>query len=103
MGEIAEDFNDVHESDWYNNAICWASANGIAAGYGNNLFGPDDFLTGEQMETILWNYAKYKDVEDSATENSNIFGIKDGVGVAEMVKRSQSAATIYRFCTEIMK
>ena len=55
------------------------------------------------METILKNYAKHKDVEISADEDSDIFSIMDGFGIEEKVKRSQSAAMIYRFCTEIMK
>lgn len=101
--EIAEGFNDVYEGDWYNNAICWASANNIAGGYGNSIFGPNDIATREQMETILKNYLKYKDVEIFGDENSDILSMMDELGIEEKVMRSQSAAMIYRFCTEIMK
>ena len=133
MVEIAEGFNDVFDSDWYNNAIRWASASGIAGGYGDSIFGPNDAVTREQMATILWRYAKYKDIDVSVGENTNILSYADafdiaeyaipamqwacGAGVIQGIEqnntmhlapqgnavRSQSAAVIYRFCTEIMK
>jgi hypothetical protein len=133
MAEIAEGFNDVYESDWYNNAIRWASSKGIAEGYGDSVFGPNDTVTREQMATILWRYAKYKDIDVSVGENTNILSYADAFDIAEYAipamqwacgsgtiqgiaknntvylepqgdaVRSQSAAMIYRFCTEIMK
>ena len=133
MVEIAEGFNDVFDSDWYNNAIRWASASGIAGGYGDSIFGPNDAVTREQMATILWHYAKYKDIDVSVGENTNILSYADAFDIAEYAMpamqwacgagviqgieqnntmhlvpqgnavRSQSAAMIYRFCAEIMK
>ena len=133
MVEIAEGFNDVFDSDWYNNAIRWASASGIAGGYGDSIFGPNDAVTREQMATILWRYAKYKDIDVSVGENTNILSYADAFDIAEYAMpamqwacgagviqgieqnnimhlvpqgnavRSQSAAMIYRFCAEIMK
>ena len=133
MVEIAEGFNDVYESDWYNNAIRWASASGIAGGYGDSIFAPNDIITREQMATILWHYAKYKDIDVSVGENTNILSYADALDIAEyaipamqwacgagMIQgfeenhcmyldpqgdavRSQSATMIYHFCTKIMK
>ena len=130
---VEEGFNDVCESDWYNNAIRWASSNRIAEGYGNSVFGPNDTVTREQMATILWRYAKYKDMDVSVGEDTNILNYADVFDIAEyaipamqwacgsgMIQgteknnmgyldprgdavRSQSATMIYRFCTEIMK
>ena len=53
-------FIDVEDDTWYTNAILWASENNIVEGYGNNRFGPEDNVTREQMVTILYRYAKYK-------------------------------------------
>ena len=36
--------------------------NGIVGGYGNDLFGPKDLITREQMAVMLNNYIKYKGI-----------------------------------------
>ena len=50
-------FTDVPTSQWYNNAVTWASARGVVGGYGNGKFGPDDAVTLEQVFVILWNHS----------------------------------------------
>ena len=129
--EVAEGFNDVFESDWYNNAIRWASANGIVEGYGDSIFGPNDSITREQMAAILWRYAKYKGYDVSAGKDTNLLSYEDALNVSSWAMdamqwacgsgliqgiarnntmyleprgnavRSQSATMIYRFCTMI--
>ena len=133
MVEIAEGFDDVLDGAWYSNAIRWASANGIAGGYGDSIFGPNDMITREQMATMLWRYAKYKNIDVSVGENTNILSYADAFDIAayampamqwacgsgviqgieqnntmklaprSSVVRSRSAAMIYHFCTEVMK
>ena len=133
MVEIAEGFDDVLDGAWYSNAIRWASANGIAGGYGDSIFGPNDIITREQMATMLWRYAKYKNIDVSVGENTNILSYADAFDIAayampamqwacgsgviqgieqnntmklaprSSVVRSRSAAMIYHFCTEVMK
>ena len=130
---VAEDFDDVYETDWYNNAIRWASANGVVEGYGNGAFGPNDTITREQLATILWRYCKYKGIDVSVGEETNILSYEDAFDVSSwameamqwacgsgMIQgidknnsryldpqgnadRSQSATMIFRFCTEIQK
>ena len=53
-------FTDAADGAWYAGAVTWAAANGIAAGYGNGLFGPNDPITREQLAVMLWRYAKFK-------------------------------------------
>lgn len=53
-------FNDVASGQYYADAVAWASANGIVAGYGNGSFGPNDVITREQLVAILFRYAEYK-------------------------------------------
>lgn len=50
-------FKDVIPGAYYAKAVAWAQNNGIIAGYGNGMFGPEDNITREQMATILWKYA----------------------------------------------
>lgn len=51
-------FEDVAEGAWYTEAIRWAVSEGVASGYGNGMFGPNDPITREQMVTILYRYEK---------------------------------------------
>lgn len=57
---VESKFKDVPSKIWYTDAVSWASENGIVMGYGNELFGPNDSITREQMTTILYRYAQYK-------------------------------------------
>ena len=50
-------YNDVAEGEWYTDAIRWAVGQGIAGGYGNRTFAPNDNLTREQLAVMLWRYA----------------------------------------------
>ena len=131
--EAAEGFNDVYDYDWYNNAIRWASASGIARGYGDSIFGPNDAITREQIATVLHHYCTYKGIDVSIGGHTNILSYADisdvsswameamqwacGSGAIQGMEkndtaylepqgvavRSQSAAMIYQFCTEIVK
>ena len=55
--EVAETFTDVSPDAWYAKAIAWAVAEGVADGYGEGLFGPNDAITREQLAAMLWRYA----------------------------------------------
>lgn len=62
-------FTDVASGQWYTKAVAWAYANGVVSGYDNGAFGPNDPITREQFATILYNYAKYKKMDTSASAN----------------------------------
>ncbi|MEI3218737.1 MAG: S-layer homology domain-containing protein [Lachnoclostridium sp.] len=49
-------------ADWYKDAVIWASQNGIITGYSDTglFLGSADPITREQMATIMYRYAKYK-------------------------------------------
>ncbi len=51
-------FGDVSANAWYAQAVAWAAENGITQGYGDDLFGPDDPITREQLALMLWRYTK---------------------------------------------
>jgi len=56
-GETA--FADVTSDTWYSTAIAWATTNGIVMGYDETTFGVNDFVTREQMYTILYRYMNF--------------------------------------------
>lgn len=129
----AMDFHDVQPDAWYTEAVRWAVSQGVAQGYGNGSFGPDDTLSREQMVTILWRYAQYKDSDVSVGENTNILSYDDAAAVAQYAipamqwacgsgivtgktqgsgmildpqgstTRAQMATMMMRFCAEIVE
>ena len=74
-------FTDVAADAWYADAVNWAAAKGIVGGYGNGKFGPEDSITREQMAVILYNYAKFKGEDMTATADLTAFS--DGAQVSD--------------------
>ena len=72
-------FTDVTADAWYAGAVNWAAANGIVGGYGNGKFGPEDSITREQMAVLLYNYAKFKGEDMTATADLSAFSDGDQV------------------------
>lgn len=54
-------FSDVPENTWYD-AVIWASAQGIASGTGGK-FEPTRAITRQEMVVMLYNYAKFLDMD----------------------------------------
>ncbi|NLV35807.1 MAG: hypothetical protein GXY17_03920, partial [Clostridiaceae bacterium] len=49
----------------------------------NGKFNPNNPITREQLAAILWRYAKYKGMDVSVGENTNILSYNDAFDVAE--------------------
>ena len=52
------DFSDVDPAAWYGEAVRWAASEGVAGGYGDGRFGPDDPITREQLAVMLYQCAR---------------------------------------------
>jgi uncharacterized repeat protein (TIGR02543 family) len=50
-------FSDVADGKWYTGAAIWAYRNGIVSSYGNGKYGPEDYITRQDLAVILSNYA----------------------------------------------
>ena len=72
-------FADVDATAYYGTAVYWARLNGIAGGYDNATFGPNDPITREQMAAILYRYAQYKGYDVSAKADLNKFTDADEI------------------------
>ncbi len=48
-------FTDMNAC-WYENAVTWAYAKGITSGVSDTRFAPDDFLTREQLVSMLYRF-----------------------------------------------
>lgn len=49
-------FSDVEPNSWYADAVTWAATKQITLGYDDNRFGPNDYISREQLATMLWRY-----------------------------------------------
>lgn len=121
-------FKDVDANAYYAEAVYWARMNGIVAGYSDELFGPDDTITREQMATILYRYAQYKGYDTTAKADlskyadaaqvgswatdairwANAEGLVSGTSGTTLTPkgsatRSQVAVILMRFCQNIVK
>ena len=77
------DFDDVDPAAYYAEAIRWATSEGIAGGYGNGSFGPDDPITREQLAVMLHRYAQHEGYDVSIGEDINILSYADAFDVSE--------------------
>lgn len=77
------DYFDVDSTAYYGEAIRWATAEGIASGYGNGLFGPDDPITREQFAVILHRYARHMGYDVSIGEDTNLLSYTDAFTVSD--------------------
>ena len=70
-------FTDVKESADYAEAVRWAASEKLVGGNGDGTFLPDGTLNREQMSVILYRYAKYRGVDVSVGEETNILSYTD--------------------------
>lgn len=73
-------FADVKADMWYTDAIVWANANGIVAGYDDSTFGLGDSITREQLAAILYRYAQMKGYD--VTEKADLTGYADSTAIS---------------------
>lgn len=74
----AMSYTDVDASSYYGEAVRWATSEKLVGGYGDGLFGPSDYITREQLATVLYNYAKHEGIDVAkATENTNTLSYDD--------------------------
>ena len=120
-------FSDVSKSQYYYDAVVWATEKGIVHGYENGKFGPDSNITRQDLAVILRNFAQYKGKNVNVTSDLNKF--KDGNLVSDYAKsavewavgkgvitgnnngesltphgkatRAETAGMMYNYCTKV--
>lgn len=76
-------FTDVEAESYYQEAVRWASAEGIVNGVTDTEFAPHKNITREQIATIMHRYAQYKGYDVSVGEDTNILSYDDASDVSE--------------------
>ncbi|NLO46871.1 MAG: S-layer homology domain-containing protein [Clostridiales bacterium] len=89
-------FVDVDMSLWYGPYIAWADEMGIVTGYGNEMFGPNDVITREQMAVIIMNYADFAGVSLPVILQPGAFNDQNEISgwALDAVKAAQTAGII---------
>ena len=59
-------FSDAAADAWYGPYVAWAADSGIVTGVGGGRFAPNDFLTREQLVTIMHRYTNSAPADESA-------------------------------------
>lgn len=109
-------FIDVDEDAWYADAVRYVYEHDLMAGYGGDLFGPNDELSRAQFCQIIYNMedppavtgsSAFTDVADGAwyanvvtwaAENGIVVGYGGGLfGPEDNITREQFAAILYRY------
>lgn len=121
-------FNDVASEAYYAEAIRWAVSEGVAKGYTETRFAPDEEITREQLAAVLYRYAKLKGADVSKSVDISSFadagkvsdwaqnplkwavgnGIINGEGdntlnPQGMAQRADIAAMLHRFLDKFSK
>ena len=116
-------YADVDADSWYGAAVYWARLTGIAGGYGDGTFGPDDPITREQLALMLYRFAQEQGYDVTASADLSGYtdageissyavyalgwaaaeGIVNGTGGHTLAPqggadRAQTAAMLMRFC-----
>ena len=63
-------FTDIPENKWFSAAVLWSNKNSIVAGYPDKSFHPNQPVTREQLITIMYKYASFKEFNISAEISS---------------------------------
>lgn len=112
-------FSDVASKAEYASAVKWAQASGLVSGYGDGRFGPDDFVTWEQMLSILYRYADSKgcDVSGQSSVSAAVSDyakpaaqwaaanhmLPSEFTASRAVVRGQLAVILQQFCETVVK
>ena len=75
---------------WAAKAIAWAQKTGVVSGYEDNAFRPNKAVTREELAQMLYNYAKYKDYD--LTASGDLTAFPDGEEVSSWAETAMAWA-----------
>lgn len=92
-------FNDITEDSMYADALSWGSYSKIVSGYTDGSFGPDDYITREQIATMLYRYAKLNGY--SVTVTADLTTYADDGQISEWATRSMKWAASHHLISGV--
>lgn len=103
--DLAKDFNDVEDENWFSDAVDFVSARGILNGIGENMFGQSATTSRAMVWTMLARLSGvdttggntwYSVAQEWAVEN----GVSDGTSPTGEITREQLVTMLWRFVGE---
>lgn len=82
---------DVDANAYYGTAVYWARLNGIASGYSDERFGPDDAITREQLAVMLYRFAKAQGHD--VTAQADLSGYTDADQISGFAREAMNWAS----------
>jgi hypothetical protein len=83
---LKNQFDDVADGKWYTEAVIWAYHNGVVSGYGDGKYGPEDYITRQDLAVILDRYADKTGVLLPAARGYALFN--DDADIANYAKEA---------------
>lgn len=81
------EFDDVHEADWYYDAVQYVCLNKIFLGTSENTFEPDTIMTRAMITKVLYNHANENDlIKNTNLEDDKFEDVSENDWYAEAVK-----------------
>ncbi len=74
-------FEDVPAGEWYTDAVAWAKETGVVKGLTMTTFGPDEYITREQLATMLFRFSSNAPV--SVPERADLGPFSDDERVSD--------------------
>ena len=92
-------FSDVSASAYYSSYVEWAYSAGIASATGDGTFSPERAVTREEICSMLYNYAAYKNYQLDPTLAAVSFSDSSGIssGCAAAVSALQRTGVIFGY------
>ena len=84
-GSTADNFDDVNPGSYYADALAIAKSTGIATGYGDGNFGPDNTITRQDMMVLVANALEFAGIELN-TDTSVLDSYADASQIAEYAR-----------------
>jgi len=81
-------FADVAANRWYSRAIAWAAENEIVTGYDETTFGVNDFITRQQMYTVLYRYMHFAGITILVGDEARMWQFADADDISSWAKEA---------------
>ncbi len=83
----AASFSDVAQGSWYADAVKWAAGSKIVNGFADGTFAPKKSITREQLVSMMYRYAEYKNTDVSSADETviNSFADKNEVSAYALI------------------
>lgn len=86
------DFADVDRNSWYSQAVTWGAKQGLVAGYGADNFGPNDYVTREQLVSFIQRFSAKNGMDTSVKDATIVDKYADAAQVGSWSKDAMAWA-----------